>query len=158
MKRLSIVSGIILVAPLVLSACATTGNHTAKPSIDCQAPNWQALGEQDGKAGRYAYEIARHQKACPTAVIDQTVLATWEAGRQAGLKSYCTKAHAYELGQHGYSMNQVCPEEGLLEIQQSHALGYQQYHQRSRLNQDWMYPYPFGWYGPFGPYRSPYWW
>lgn len=158
MKRLSIVSGIILVAPLVLSACATTGNHTAKPSIDCQAPNWQALGEQDGKAGRYAYEITRHQKACPTAVIDQTVLATWEAGRQAGLKSYCTKAHAYELGQRGYSMNQVCPEEGLLEIQQSHALGYQQYYQRSRLNQDWMYPYPFGWYGPFGPYRSPYWW
>ncbi|WP_158078319.1 hypothetical protein [Moraxella pluranimalium] len=61
MKRLSIVSGIILVAPLVLSACATTGNHTAKPGINCQAPNWQALGEQDGKAGRYAYEISHYQ-------------------------------------------------------------------------------------------------
>lgn len=154
MKRFSL---ILLALPLLLTACATTGGQSSKPSIDCQAPNWQAAGIEDGKVGRHPYEISRYQKACPALNIDQTVLAAWEAGRQEGLKSYCTKAHAYELGQRGYSMNQVCPEEGLLEIQQSHALGYHQYYQRSRLYNDW-WPAPFGWYGPFGPYRTPYWW
>ncbi len=146
------------VACLFLTACATTQSAQStqtgnkKPTIDCQNPDWQALGVADGKVGRYAYEIARYHKKCPNLTLDISTRATWEAGYQEGLKSYCTKAFAYELGQRGYAMNQVCPEEGLLEIQQSHALGYQQYYQRARLHDGLMYGYPFGWFAPYRPF------
>lgn len=154
----SVLLSTLIASPLLLTACATTGSHSTKVSIDCQAPNWQQAGISDGKNGRYPYEISRYSKQCPSLTISTEDRAAWESGRQEGLKTYCTKAYAYELGQRGYSMNQVCPEEGLLEIQQSHALGYQHYYQRERLYDDWWRPYPpfgsFGWYGP----RSRYWW
>lgn len=151
MKRLCI----ILTSTLILAACATTGGHTQQHTIDCQAPDWHALGNADGKNGRYPHEISRYNKRCPALALDMSVRSQWEAGRQEGLKNYCTKAHAYELGQRGYSMNQVCPEEGLLEIQQSHALGYQQYYQRQQLNTDyWPYYHPLDWYVP-PPFRHP---
>lgn len=44
------------------------------------------------------------------------------------------------------------PEAGLLEIQQSHALGYQQYYRRAQLSRDWAYPVFHPWYAPL-PYR-----
>lgn len=134
-----------LTVPLLLSACATT-QSASKPTLDCNHLDWQAIGVQDGQAGRYPYEISRHQKSCPAIKIDSQVRADWEAGRAQGLKHYCTKANAYALGQYGHQLNQVCPEEGLLEIQQSHALGYQQYYQRNQLN-DWFHRpfYLFPW-------------
>lgn len=147
MKKLALLSAIGL--SVIVTGCATTKQL---PQIDCAAPNWYDTGVADGMAGRYPYEITRHQKQCQAINITPEVIKTWEEGRQIGLKTYCTKAHAYEIGQRGYSLNQVCPEEGLLEIQQSHALGYQQYYRRAELNRDWVYPVFHPWYAPF-PYR-----
>ncbi|MFB6348032.1 DUF2799 domain-containing protein [Moraxella sp. ZJ142] len=136
--------------PLMLTGCATM--HSNQQPVDCAAVDWQSLGVADGQAGRYPYEITRHQKSCPMLAITPDVIKTWEEGRQIGLKQYCTKAYAYQIGQRGESLNQVCPEDGLLEIQQSHALGYQQYYRQSQLNRDWLYPFYQPWYVPM-PYR-----
>lgn len=135
---------ILLIFSFLLVACVST-----KPKLDCQNPDWHALGVQDGKAGRYAHEIARHQKLCPSTTINHAIIKEWEKGRQIGLQSYCTKSHAYRLGQMGMALNAVCPEEGLLEIQKSHALGYQNYYQQERLRQNWLYHSP---YAPFYPF------
>lgn len=134
---------ILLIFIGCLTACVST-----KPKFDYQNPDWHTLGVADGKMGRYSHEIARHQKHCP-APISHTNIATWEQGRQIGLKAYCTKSHAHRLGQMGIPLNAVCPEEGLLELQQSHALGYQTYYQQERLRQDWFY---HSFYAPFYPY------
>ncbi len=141
-------------AILTLSGCATT--HPQQAQLNCQAPNWHTLGVQDGKDGRYPYEIARYQRRCPTIVLTDTIRAEWEAGRQQGLIQYCTKSNAYALGERGHSLKQVCPEDGLLEIQQSHALGYQQYYQRHRLYNDWSWNPIGAWGAPF--YSPDYWW
>lgn len=129
---------------MIMTGCATT----SAVKIDCHQPNWYELGVADGNMGRYAYEISRHKKTCPSLSLD---IARWESGRQEGLKSYCTKANAFSLGQNGRDFNQVCPEEGLLELQQSYALGYQQYYQRMRLYDSWYAPSI--WTRPFGFYR-----
>ncbi len=147
MKKLALLSAFGLSA--IVTGCATT---TQQPQIDCAAPDWHAVGIEDGKAGRYPYEISRHQKQCQAIKLTPEIIKTWEAGRQIGLNSYCSKGNAYEIGQRGYSLNQVCPEAGLLEIQQSHALGYQQYYRRAQLSRDWAYPMFHPWYAPL-PYR-----
>ena len=140
---------------VLLGGCATLSNGGDK-AVNCQTLDWHQLGVQAGKNGHYPYEIARIQKRCPAIVIDQAARATWEAGRTEGLKQYCTKAIAYQLGQRGYEMNQVCPEDGLLELQQSHALGFSQFYQRNRLNQMFDYYHhryiPQAWYDAYHPW------
>ena len=141
-----------LVALVTLLICVPIGGCALGASklspAQCQSADWQAIGEQDGKLGRYPHELGRHIQACHTISTPDRKL--WEQGRNLGLKSYCTKSNAYELGRLGYPLNQVCPEEGLLEIQQSHALGYQQYYRQEQLNH-WRHSTP--WYSPYA-----WWW
>ncbi len=147
---------LLTVSTSLLSACATLGQSSAK--IDCATADWTKIGQADGQAGRYPQEISRHVKQCGETVLSTEVRARWEAGRQAGIKQYCTKANLYEIGQRGITMNQVCPEEGLYKLQQSHALGYQQYYQRQRLYDSWSpfaYPFASPWYAPAPWYGVP---
>lgn len=142
--------------PALLAGCSTLSTNS-KSAINCQALDWREIGVQDGRNGRYPYEITRLQKHCPSVNIDTNARAKWESGRLEGLKHYCTKAMAYNLGQRGYELNQVCPEEGLLEIQQSHALGFSQFYQRNRLNQMFDYRFhrhyiPQAWYDAYHPW------
>lgn len=138
---------IFLALFVLLSGCATT----ALKSQDCPNANWREIGVQDGKQGRYPFEIARHQKICGQTLPNREL---WEQGRQEGLKSHCTKSNAYTLGQHGIFLNAVCPEEGLEEIQNSHALGFNQYYQRQRLSHYHNPPF-YGYPPPF--HYSPLW-
>lgn len=139
----------VLAMAVALVACSTASKpsqSSTKLTADaCATADWHKIGELDGQHGRYAYEFARHQKRCPTAHDKR---ATWEAGRQVGLEQYCTKANAFNLGQRGLNFNQVCPENGLLELQQSYALGYQRYYQEQRLVAPWQWQfggYPYFW-------------
>lgn len=148
MKIKTICTTVVVLVGLMSSACTTT-QSTQKPTKlnadSCASANWQQLGELDGQQGRYPYEFARYEKRCG-AVGDKR--ATWEAGRQKGLEQYCTKANAFSLGQRGLNFNQVCPENGLLELQQSYALGYQRYYQEQRLVAPWQWQfgaYPYFW-------------
>lgn len=138
---------------LFLGGCATLSNGSSK-AVNCQTLDWHQLGVQAGKNGSYPYEITRVQKRCPAITIDQATRAAWEAGRTEGLKQYCTKAIAYELGQRGHALNQVCPEDGLLELQQSHALGFSQYYQRIKLQQMFYHQQyiPQAWYDAYHPW------
>lgn len=153
MKNLLKINSLVIAMTIGLTACTTTQTTPSKPtkltSETCATADWHKIGELDGQLGRYPYEFARYQKRCPSALDKRAV---WEAGRQAGLAHYCTKANAFVLGQRGLNFNQVCPEEGLLELQQSHSLGYQQYYQEQRLFAPWYYG------GAFGGMGYPYFW
>ncbi|MDO5652387.1 MAG: DUF2799 domain-containing protein [Moraxella sp.] len=137
----------------LLSGCASTGGFSSANKFsqsDCQAPNWYAIGVADGKAGKYPHQIARYQKTCQG--IDTPNREQWEQGRQDGLKSYCTKGNAYELGVRGLALNNVCADDVALELQQSHDLGYRQYYMRERLSYDnWYSPFYRPWFAPM-PY------
>lgn len=136
MKKLLLLTSLATLS--ALSGCATT----SLKADDCPSVDWKQAGIQDGRQGRYAFEFARYQKRCGQTLPNRQL---WEEGRQEGLKSYCTKSNAYHLGQHGFTLNAVCPEEGLEEIHNAHALGFSQYYQRQRLSQFYLpyYDYPY---------------
>lgn len=138
----------------MVSACMLSACQSTKPAItaeQCSHTDWYEQGQKDGKFGAYPYEYSHYAKHCPLASQD---IKAWGEGRVLGLKTYCTKANAYELGRRGLELRQICPEEGLLEIQQSHSLGFEQYYRIQRLHDwDWGFApyyhhpyYRFGWW------------
>ncbi len=134
----------------MVSACMLSACQSTQPTItaeQCTTTNWHEQGQKDGKYGAYPYEYSHYTKQCPLATQD---IKAWEEGRQLGLKTYCTKANAYEVGRRGLEFRQVCSEDDLLELQQSHSLGFEQYYRIQRLHDwDWGFPYyrhRFGWW------------
>ena len=96
---------IIAVAALVgLTACATLSENA------CRQGDWSAIGFRDGANGRSRDFIDQHAKACAEygIAVNQS---KWEAGRQQGLKTYCTRSNAYREGARGRRLRSVCPAE-----------------------------------------------
>ncbi len=96
------IRAIALFCLLLLGSCATLSED------ECRAGDWGAIGFEDGAAGRDASFIGRHREACATFGVAPDLNA-WLAGRQSGLRQYCTPANAYAIGQRGGSVNPVCP-------------------------------------------------
>ena len=86
---------------LLLASCATLSED------QCQRGNWGGIGLADGREGRDADFIAQHAKACADFGIAPDA-AAWEAGRQEGLKAYCTPRNAWEEGARGVILKDVC--------------------------------------------------
>ena len=105
-----------LLAPFLLAACATLSED------QCRAGDWRAIGQSDGADGRTADFITQHAKACNKIGI-APVRATWEKGRQEGLKLYCRPRNAYEVGAKGKHLSDVCPAEGLAQLERANARG-----------------------------------
>lgn len=94
---------LVLLLPLLfMVACASISED------QCRAGNWNAIGFNDGKAGRSPDYLANHIEACAEAGITPD-RAEWQAGRAQGLQLYCTPDHAYDLGRSGKPVANVCP-------------------------------------------------
>lgn len=149
----------LAILALVVTGCATTTGLSKSQceQLNLNTADWQALGEKDGLLGRDASYFAKHMQACakvanmsptvmttPTAFIAQNQQA-WEAGRQAGLKKYCTPLRAYQLGREGFSYQNVCPQEQMVELLKANDEGLHNY-QREQNLRDWDDDFfPFGW-------------
>ena len=98
------VTAITAAAVVGLAACATLSEE------DCRGGNWSEIGFRDGSNGRSPDFLDQHAKACSKFGVgfDQSA---WEAGRQEGLKSYCTARNAYREGSQGRRLRSVCPAE-----------------------------------------------
>ena len=88
----------------LLAGCATL----SKPQ--CQTGDWYNVGQNDGRSGYTMARLDEHREACSKhgVVIDQ---ATYTAGRELGLKSYCTIDNAATVGLAGRSYSGVCEGE-----------------------------------------------
>ena len=104
-------------ALLGLAACATLSEDA------CRQGDWSGIGFRDGSNGRAPDFIEQHAKACSKfgVAINQS---KWEAGRQQGLKTYCTRSNAYREGTHGRRLRSVCPADlqGSLEVANERGL------------------------------------
>ena len=89
-------------AALLLSGCATLS-----PS-ECRVANWREQGAEDGARGQPARHIAEHQKACAGSGATPDA-AAYEAGRQEGLKLYCTPKGLYNAARAGRPYRGACP-------------------------------------------------
>ncbi len=89
-------------APVVLlAACASLTQE------QCETGDWSSIGYNDGVEGRSESYINQHRDACGEYGITPDVNA-WLAGREQGLKQYCTRPNAYQLGRSGDELNPVC--------------------------------------------------
>ncbi len=103
-------------ALLGLAACATLSEDA------CREGDWSRIGFRDGTNGRGADFIAQHTKACSRYEIAVNQ-SKWEAGRQEGLKRYCTTSNVYREGTHGRRLKSVCPIETLDRLEAANDRG-----------------------------------
>lgn len=135
----------ILALSAVMTGCATTSSYTPMSASSCADADWRQIGIKDGLVGHNAQRILTHQKSCQAAGITPN-RALWEEGRQIGLKTYCTKSNAYELGRRGYELTGIC-EDNLEELHRANMMGLEQYEMSHRLSR----PYGYGYHHPFFP-------
>lgn len=144
-------ASILLGSALALTGCATTPKIT---TAQCEQGNWQDIGQRDGMLGRSRAYFGQYVAACPNVNPASPVREQWEAGRQKGLKTYCTELNAYKLGREGYSWQPVCPLEGIEKLEEAYSQG-RYYYIRQRDMDSLSSPYPWGYgrfgYGPWGP-------
>ena len=101
---------------LPLAACATLSED------ECRGGDWEAIGVEDGAAGRTPDYIQKHAKACADfGIAPDPVL--WERGRQKGLPLYCRPARAWEEGSEGRRLSPVCPAQQQAELQRLNFRG-----------------------------------
>lgn len=133
-----------LLLSCVIAGCATT--QSSSYTSDCSTADWKQIGITDGTHGHNAQRILSHQKACQKTNTTPNI-ALWEEGRQIGLKNYCTKANAYDLGRHGYTLTGVC-EDNLDELHHANMMGLEQYELSRRM----MRPYGYGYHPFYAPW------
>jgi hypothetical protein len=77
---------------------------------ECRTADWYAIGLEDGARGRALERLGDHRRACAEhGVAPQT--ERYVAGRNAGLKSFCTYERGYSQGRAGRAYSGACPRE-----------------------------------------------
>jgi len=135
----------LLLATLGAAACTTL--TAEQRSAACQATDWANYGRNDGVLGVATAERANRFADCAELGYPAD-LAAYQAGRAAGLGSYCTVENGYEVGYAGRRYRKVCPPE--LEV--AFLQGYEQ--GRKERPADY-YPY-YGFGFGYGYSRYPY--
>ncbi len=110
----------LLLATLGAAACTTL--TAEQRSAACQATDWASYGDNDGRLGVATAE--REKKFADCAEFGYPAdLAAYQAGRAAGLSTYCTVESGYEVGYAGRRYRKVCPPELELGFLQGYAQG-----------------------------------
>jgi hypothetical protein len=91
----------LLAVSLLLAGC-----ESLSPA-ECATADWRQLGVQDGMRGR-TDRAADYYESCSKAGITVNV-ASYRAGRNEGLQSYCQPGNALNEGLAGNSYEGVCP-------------------------------------------------
>ena len=87
---------------LALAACASMNRS------QCINADWYAIGLEDGARGRALERLGDHRRACTEYnVVPDT--ARYIAGRNEGLKSFCTYERGFAEGRAGNAYVAACP-------------------------------------------------
>ena len=96
----------LVVFALILAALSGCESLT---DAECVSADWYQIGVTDGAEGRGTDRIEAHRKACADVGVAPDA-ERWLAGRERGLRLYCTPAKAYEVGREGRSIRPGCTE------------------------------------------------
>ncbi len=94
----------IAIAGLVI----LTGGCASMSEEECLVADWHALGFEDGAAGLTVAQLGERRQACAEYGVRPDTGA-YRAGRNEGLRLYCTDQRGYRLGRSGRTYNGVCP-------------------------------------------------
>ncbi|HLR86284.1 MAG TPA: DUF2799 domain-containing protein [Wenzhouxiangella sp.] len=89
---------------LAVSGCATLSEG------ECLTADWYEIGQQDGRSGHERSRLHDHRKACAKHAVTPDENAYF-AGRDDGLRLYCTPERGFEEGLEGRSYRGVCAPE-----------------------------------------------
>ncbi|GAB4519756.1 MAG: hypothetical protein Kow00133_05690 [Amphiplicatus sp.] len=92
-----------LAGALFLSGCATGMNEE-----QCAGADWYALGERDGLYGETLEKLDERAARCGAFGLPADIEA-YRAGRERGLRRYCTPDAGYDAGRSGRPYRGVCP-------------------------------------------------
>lgn len=111
------------VVAVLLAGCASLDKN------ECRTADWYAIGLEDGARGRTVERLGDHRRACAEhGVTLQT--DRYLAGRNEGLKSFCTFERGYSQGRAGQAYSGACPKE----IAGAFVSGYQRGRELHELN------------------------
>jgi hypothetical protein len=108
----------LLMVAVLLAGCATLSED------QCRRAEWGEIGRRDGADGQRLDRLDEHAKACAkVGVVPDAPL--WRAGRDDGLRSYCTAPKGREVGARGGSYSGVCEGAGEQAFQRGFSVGRQ---------------------------------
>jgi len=114
-------------ALIALSGCATMDRE------ECLTVDWRTVGYEDGVAGYSGDRIGEHRKACAKHGVTPDLTA-YQAGRQEGLREFCTPSNGFRLGSQGGSYSGMCPSDLDPAFSDAFHDGHQLYVLESRLS------------------------
>jgi hypothetical protein len=100
MPALRIASSVVLLS--LVCGCATLDKN------ECLRADWYAIGLEDGARGLPLERAGDHRRACAEHGVTPKI-EPYLAGRNEGLKSYCTYEKGYSVGRAGQSNSGACP-------------------------------------------------
>lgn len=113
-----------LLVVLVTLALAAMGGCASLSESECRGGDWQSIGYRDGVEGETGAKLAEHQDACTKYGITPD-LAAYSAGRDAGLKVFCTPRNAFRFGARGSLYEGQCPSDLELAFRGAYEEGHQ---------------------------------
>lgn len=121
---------LVMLATLLLAGCASMSED------QCRRADWGEVGRRDGAEGHRPDRLDDHAKACAkVGVVPDAPL--WRAGRDDGLRLYCTAPKGREVAMRGGGYSGVCEGAGEQAFQRGFAVGRQirELHQLLASNQ-----------------------
>ncbi|HXM83365.1 MAG TPA: DUF2799 domain-containing protein [Burkholderiales bacterium] len=95
---------VILVSGVFIAGCASLSKN------QCLNADWYTVGLEDGAVGRPLERLGDHRRACAEYnVAPQT--ERYVAGRNEGLRTFCTYERGYSNGRSGQGYTPVCAAE-----------------------------------------------
>lgn len=88
---------------LLAAACASLDKD------ECLSADWYAIGLEDGARGRAVERLGDHRRACAKHNVAPNA-ERYLAGRNDGLKSFCTPERGFSEGRAGHAYAAGCPE------------------------------------------------
>jgi Protein of unknown function (DUF2799) len=118
----------VLLAAAIISGCASMDRN------QCLSANWYAIGMEDGARGQPLERLGTHRRACAEHGVAPDA-ERYVAGRNEGLKSFCTYQRGFSQGRAGQGYAGSCPANLAAGFQSGYQLGRELYDLHRRLNE-----------------------
>ena len=100
--------GFIMRAILALFILGLLQGCTAMSKDECLYADWQAIGYEDGAAGKSMSAVSSRRTACAKKAGVTLDMAAYKLGRDEGLREFCEPSKGYALGARGGYYHGVC--------------------------------------------------
>jgi hypothetical protein len=108
--------------PLIFAVAALASGCASLDRDECRSADWYAIGLEDGARGRPLERLGDHRRACAEYGIAPEA-QRYLAGREEGLKSFCTYERGFAHGKSGHGYSGGCPAALARNFQAGYQLG-----------------------------------